>query len=120
MFVARPSAPPTPAMDRPRVSELQFGRGRHAVLVHQTRRSRLRMAAGMDHDVDIPDTASEDLEVSPDLARYTNSVAIDTETMGLDPHRDRLCVVQLSPGDGSADVARQHRGVTVRDAAPPP
>lgn len=42
----------------------------------------------------------------PDLARYTGSVAIDTETMGLDPHRDRLCVVQLSPGDGSADVVQ--------------
>lgn len=29
-------------------------------------------------------------------------VAIDTETMGLDPHRDRLCLVQLSEGDGNA------------------
>ncbi len=42
----------------------------------------------------------------PDLSRYTNSVAIDTETMGLNPHRDRLCVVQLSNGDGSADVVQ--------------
>jgi ribonuclease D len=42
----------------------------------------------------------------PDLARYRGPVAIDTETMGLDPHRDRLCVVQLSPGDGSADVVQ--------------
>jgi ribonuclease D len=42
----------------------------------------------------------------PDLARYTSSVAIDTETMGLRPHRDRLCVVQLSNGDGSADVVQ--------------
>ncbi|MGJ5000069.1 ribonuclease D [Bradyrhizobium sp. HKCCYLRH2060] len=42
----------------------------------------------------------------PDLSRYTSSVAIDTETMGLNPHRDRLCVVQLSPGDGSADVVQ--------------
>jgi ribonuclease D len=42
----------------------------------------------------------------PDLARYRGSVAIDTETMGLDPHRDRLCVVQLSPGDNSADVVQ--------------
>ena len=46
----------------------------------------------------------------PDLERYASPVdgcvAIDTETMGLDPHRDRLCVVQLSPGDGSADVVR--------------
>jgi ribonuclease D len=42
----------------------------------------------------------------PDLARYTDAVAIDTETMGLNPHRDRLCVVQLSSGDGSADVVQ--------------
>ena len=42
----------------------------------------------------------------PDLARYTGAVAIDTETMGLDPRRDRLCVVQLSPGDGTADVVQ--------------
>lgn len=42
----------------------------------------------------------------PDLSRYTRSVAIDTETMGLNPHRDRLCVVQLSNGDGSADVVQ--------------
>jgi len=42
----------------------------------------------------------------PDLARYKGAAAIDTETMGLDPHRDRLCVVQLSPGDGSADVVQ--------------
>jgi ribonuclease D len=42
----------------------------------------------------------------PDLLRYGREVAIDTETMGLDPHRDRLCVVQLSPGDGSADVVQ--------------
>jgi len=42
----------------------------------------------------------------PDLARYRDIVAIDTETMGLDPHRDRLCVVQLAPGDGSADVVQ--------------
>jgi ribonuclease D len=42
----------------------------------------------------------------PDLTRYTDQVAIDTETMGLNPHRDRLCVVQLSNGDGSADVVQ--------------
>jgi ribonuclease D len=42
----------------------------------------------------------------PDLSRYTDSVAIDTETMGLHPHRDRLCVVQLSSGDGTADVVQ--------------
>ncbi|MDO6962332.1 ribonuclease D [Rhizobium alvei] len=37
-------------------------------------------------------------------ALYTGAIAIDTETLGLIPRRDRLCVVQLSPGDGSADV----------------
>ncbi|WDR01903.1 ribonuclease H-like domain-containing protein [Devosia algicola] len=42
----------------------------------------------------------------PDLSNYGREVAIDTETMGLHPHRDRLCVVQLSPGDGSADVVQ--------------
>ena len=41
-----------------------------------------------------------------DLSGYTDSVAIDTETMGLHPHRDRLCVVQMSNGDGSADVVQ--------------
>jgi ribonuclease D len=46
----------------------------------------------------------------PDLSRYTDSVAIDTETMGLNPHRDRLCVVQLSNGDGSADVVQIPQG----------
>jgi ribonuclease D len=41
----------------------------------------------------------------PDLSRYNvDAVAIDTETLGLNPHRDRLCVVQISPGDGTADV----------------
>ena len=48
----------------------------------------------------------------PDLSRYTSSVAIDTETMGLNPHRDRLCVVKLSPGDGSADVVQIPKGHT--------
>jgi len=47
----------------------------------------------------------------PDLSRYTGPVAIDTETMGLEPVRDRLCVVQLSPGDGSADVVQIGREI---------
>lgn len=41
-------------------------------------------------------------------------VAIDTETLGLNPHRDRLCLVQLSRGDGSADIVQ-----IARDAPPP-
>ncbi|MDP4027259.1 ribonuclease D [Methylobacterium sp. NEAU 140] len=35
-----------------------------------------------------------------------SAVAVDTETLGLNPHRDRLCVVQLSTGDGTADVVQ--------------
>ena len=43
----------------------------------------------------------------PDLSHYTGAaVAVDTEAMGLDARRDRLCVVQLSSGDGSADVVQ--------------
>src|ERR1700722_17190675 len=48
----------------------------------------------------------------PDPPSYTESVAIDTETMGLHPHRDRLCVVQLSNGDGSADIVQIPRDHT--------
>ncbi|SDG24439.1 ribonuclease D [Pelagibacterium luteolum] len=49
----------------------------------------------------------------PDLSRYSGrQVAIDTETMGLNPARDRLCVVQLSPGDGTADVVQIAPGQT--------
>ena len=48
----------------------------------------------------------------PDLSRYGTSAAIDTETLGLNPHRDRLCVVQLSPGDGTADVVQIPKGWT--------
>ena len=46
----------------------------------------------------------------PNLDKYSGDVAIDTEAMGLNPHRDRLCVVQLSPGDGSADVVQIKAG----------
>ena len=40
---------------------------------------------------------------------FTGSVAIDTETMGLNPFRDALCVVQLSDGKGDAHVVRLKR-----------
>ncbi len=39
-------------------------------------------------------------------------VAIDCETMGLNPHRDRLCVVQLSGGDGNAHLVQISKGQT--------
>jgi ribonuclease D len=37
---------------------------------------------------------------------FGDAVAIDTETLGLNPHRDRLCLVQLSRGDGNADLVQ--------------
>jgi len=42
----------------------------------------------------------------PDGLDLGPSVAIDCETMGLHPHRDRLCVVQLSGGDGDAHIVQ--------------
>ncbi|TNF20544.1 MAG: ribonuclease D [Rhodobacteraceae bacterium] len=50
---------------------------------------------------DLPD----DLDLGP-------VVAIDCETMGLNPHRDRLCVVQMSSGDGTAHLVQVARGQT--------
>jgi ribonuclease D len=51
------------------------------------------------HQTDLPDG----LELGP-------VVAVDTETMGLNPHRDRLCLVQLSAGDGHAHLIQIDRG----------
>jgi len=48
----------------------------------------------------------------PDDVKFTGSVAIDTETMGLNPHRDRLCLVQLSSGDGTAHLVQIAQGQT--------
>ena len=48
----------------------------------------------------------------PDGYDPGSAVAIDTETLGLNPARDRLCVVQLSTGDGTADVVQIARGQT--------
>jgi ribonuclease D len=42
------------------------------------------------------------------------AIAVDTETLGLNPHRDRLCVIQVSRGDGGADVVQ-----IARDGPPP-
>ncbi|WP_108826817.1 ribonuclease D [Ascidiaceihabitans donghaensis] len=53
------------------------------------------------HISDLPD----DLDLGP-------MVAIDCETMGLHPHRDRLCVVQLSSGDGNAHIVQIMKGQT--------
>lgn len=42
----------------------------------------------------------------PEGLSFPNGVAIDTETLGLNPHRDRLCLVQLSSGDGHAHLIK--------------
>ncbi|MEE9381724.1 MAG: ribonuclease H-like domain-containing protein [Hyphomonadaceae bacterium] len=49
-----------------------------------------------------------DLPAGLDLGR---EVAVDTEAMGLNPHRDALCVVQLSSGDGTAHIVQLDRAV---------
>lgn len=46
----------------------------------------------------------------PDGLDFGASVAVDTETMGLNPERDQLCVVQLSAGDGNAHIVQLDRG----------
>jgi ribonuclease D len=51
----------------------------------------------------------------PDINRYRECVAIDTETLGLVLQRDRLCLVQLAPGDGTADIVQFDR----QSAVPP-
>lgn len=48
----------------------------------------------------------------PDGLDLGSAIAIDCETMGLRPHRDRLCVVQLSAGDGDAHVVQIAQGQT--------
>jgi len=50
---------------------------------------------------------------------FGSVVAVDTETMGLNPHRDRLCLVQLSAGDGNAHLVQIPRGAP-RGAAKAP
>ena len=47
----------------------------------------------------------------PDGLSFGNMVAIDSETMGLDPHRDRLCLIQLSDGEGDCHLVRFAQGV---------
>ena len=46
----------------------------------------------------------------PNGLKLGDCVAIDTETMGLRPERDRLCLMQLSAGDGNAHIVRFSQG----------
>jgi ribonuclease D len=48
----------------------------------------------------------------PDGLKLGPVVAIDCETMGLNPHRDRLCLVQMSDGDGNAHLVQVEKGQT--------
>lgn len=48
----------------------------------------------------------------PDGLNLGPVVAIDCETMGLNPHRDRLCLVQMSGGDGEAHLVQIEKGQT--------
>ncbi len=48
----------------------------------------------------------------PAGVRFGDAVAIDTETLGLNPLRDRLCLVQLSAGDGNAEIVQIAAGQT--------
>lgn len=45
----------------------------------------------------------------PDDLTFTGPVAVDTETLGLKPNRDKLCLVQLSAGDGTAHIVQLDR-----------
>ena len=47
----------------------------------------------------------------PENLDLGKSVAIDTETMGLNPHRDRLCLIQLSSGNGDAHLVKVSKAV---------
>jgi ribonuclease D len=61
------------------------------------------LATGMDAVGPVIKLHKNDL---PAGLTFPNGVAIDSETMGLNPHRDRLCVVQLSAGDGNAHLVQ--------------
>ena len=82
------SDPRDPApLDRPLEGELAESRDHRAVLIHRTRRSRLRLAAGMDHIVELPDGAVTAMETYHDLARLTITCDL--------PRGQRLRVVKL-------------------------
>jgi ribonuclease D len=49
-------------------------------------------------------------DLPADLGFADGAIAVDTEAMGLNPHRDRLCVVQLSDGKGDEHLVRFRRG----------
>ena len=69
----------------------------------------LRVRSGMERQAMAITLHHHDL---PDGISFGSSVAVDTETMGLNPVRDRLCLVQLSAGDGNAHLVQIAAGQT--------
>ncbi|WP_199745801.1 glycoside hydrolase family 65 protein [Amycolatopsis sp. WAC 04182] len=68
------------ALESPLIGEYHHAEAYHAVLVHQTRRSGLRMAAAMDHKIDVSDGVRTHIEAEDDLARLT--IAVDVPQGG--------------------------------------
>jgi ribonuclease D len=112
----RIEAPCRPASAAMRPNLVEIRRGLRAIVARvavasapareyvRGRQRRITKGSGMANHLyqgDLPDG----LDLGP-------VVAIDCETMGLNPHRDRLCVVQLSGGDGSAHLVQVAIGQT--------
>jgi alpha,alpha-trehalose phosphorylase len=74
-------------IDRPLTCELAAHRDSQAVLVHRTTRSGLRVVAGMDHLLDVPDAVETATEAAGDLARFTATTRL--------PRGQRLRLVKL-------------------------
>jgi alpha,alpha-trehalose phosphorylase len=64
------------ALESPLESEEFYDRGGRVLLVHSTKRSKLRMAAGMDHVVDAPQGTETAAESGPDVGRFTVAAAL--------------------------------------------
>ena len=75
------------ALQSPLVAEFAVARDYHAVLVHRTRNSGLRMAAAMDHQIESPHALRTDISVEEDLAR----LSVATEV----PRGDRLVLTKF-------------------------
>jgi alpha,alpha-trehalose phosphorylase len=75
------------ALENPLVSEEHVARNHQALLVHRTRRSGLRVAAGMDHIVEGPEQSSTEITSSPDVCRLTIATVLRPG--------ERLCVVKF-------------------------
>ncbi len=84
----------------------------HPKQLNKTSQAPLFSATSMVYYLKGSNIVGEDMTVFvhdgdlPDNLNLGDMVAVDSETMGLNPHRDRLCVVQLSSGDGNAHLVK--------------